>query len=289
MPASEPGRTLIAFSPPREQWLLDWIKIPGFGVSGDGMPSLDAKGQPLIWDSPYEDYAGHPRSAGTHATVLRLGRENNVPLMFSLAQLSYYHAKFLGDTGLQAMKVRGRMQGGHGRRHHDLRPRDRYRTRHLFERQQWSCHRPAFLMSLVNGAVVVKDSVVQKDVYPGQAIRFPVEEEGRFEPTSRQQWLNTYAIDNGGVRPTLVEDITDDEAFLGPVDPAPVQTATPAPAYKQQDWFARADGFDDSELFLCRVHGVLEDRATAERDWAEAVLARLGDDPERRYDPLSAN
>ena len=287
--ANEPGRTLIAFSPPREQWLLDWIKIPGFGVSGDGMPSLDAKGQPLNWDSPYEDYAGHPRSAGTHATVLRLGRENDVPLIFSLAQLSYYHAKFLGDTGLQAMKVRGRMQEGMVA---DITIFDPETVTEHATYSNGSNGLPStgIPFVLVNGTVVVKDSIVQKDVYPGQAIRFPVEDEGRFEPASRQQWLNTFAIDNGGVRPTLVEDITDEDASLAPVEPAPVQTATPAPASTiAQDWFARADGFDDSELFLCRVHGVLEDRATAERDWAAAVLARLGDDPRSRYDPLRAN
>ncbi len=35
---SEPGRTAIAFSPPREQWIKDWIKVPNFVISGDGMP-----------------------------------------------------------------------------------------------------------------------------------------------------------------------------------------------------------------------------------------------------------
>ena len=39
---------------------------------------------------------------------------------------------------------------------------------------------------LVNGAVVVGDSAVLRDVFPGQAIRFPTEDEGRFVPATRE-------------------------------------------------------------------------------------------------------
>ncbi|MFA3915587.1 aminoacylase [Ruegeria hyattellae] len=272
---NEPGRTLIAFSPPREQWLFDWIKIPGFAVSGDGMPGLNAKGEPLTWESPYQEYAGHPRAAGTHATVLRLARENGIPLMFTLAQLSFYHAKFLGETGLKDMQVRGRMQEGMVA---DITIFD---PEFVTEQATYSAGKnglPSLGIPyvLVNGAVVVKDSEVMKDLYPGQPIRFPVEQGGRFEPASREQWLNTFAIDSGGARPTLIEDITDDEAWLAPSEPAPSQYASLLPRVDTgQNWFARADGFDDSELFLCRVHGVLEDRETARRDWVKAVAMRL--------------
>ncbi len=39
---------------------------------------------------------------------------------------------------------------------------------------------------LVNGVVVVKDSKVQKGVYPGQPIRFPVMEKGFLEEIDLQ-------------------------------------------------------------------------------------------------------
>ncbi|MEZ5591978.1 MAG: aminoacylase [Gammaproteobacteria bacterium] len=81
----DPGYTLIAFSPPRKNWMPEWIKLPHFTVSGDGMPGLDAEGNRLDWDAPYEAYSGHPRAAGTHAKVLRLGRELGVPLQHTLA------------------------------------------------------------------------------------------------------------------------------------------------------------------------------------------------------------
>lgn len=100
----EPGRTLIAYSPPRKKWLPEWTKVEGFIVAGDGMPGLNIDGEFLKWDDPYEDYVGHPRVAGTHAVTLRIAREEEVPLMHTLSQLSYWPAKFMGDTGLEAMK-----------------------------------------------------------------------------------------------------------------------------------------------------------------------------------------
>ncbi|MBW2390011.1 MAG: aminoacylase, partial [Deltaproteobacteria bacterium] len=90
---SEPGRTLVAYSPPRKEWLPEWTKVSHFVVAGDGMPGLDVEGNRLSWDSPYEDYAGHPRTAGTHAVALRVARENGVPLMHTISQLSYWPAK----------------------------------------------------------------------------------------------------------------------------------------------------------------------------------------------------
>ena len=44
---------------------------------------------------------------------------------------------------------------------------------------------------LVNGTVIVKDSKVLKDVYPGQPLRFPVEPKGRFKPIPEDFKLGT--------------------------------------------------------------------------------------------------
>jgi len=201
MQAKEPGRTLIAFSPPREQWLPEWTKLPHFGVAGDGMPGLDVNGNELSWDSPYEDYAGHPRAAGTHATVLRIARENGVPLMHTLSQLSYWPAKHLGDTGLIAMQERGRMQEG------------MVADITIFDAQNVTQHADyttgknglpstGIPYVLVNGTIVVKDSKVLKDVYPGLPIRFPILEVGRFVPVSKESLLETLTISS----PTLGPD-----------------------------------------------------------------------------------
>ena len=191
--AKEPGRTLIAFSPPREEWLPEWTKVEHFTVSGDGMPGLNLEGERLTWDSPYEDYAGHPRTAGTHATVLRVARENGVPLMHSLSQLSYWHAKHLGDTGLIAMQERGRMQEGMIA---DITIFDAENVTEHATYQSGLNGLPSTGIPyvLVNGTIVVKDSKVLKGVNSGQPIRFPTLEEGKFEPISKVSWLKTYTI-----------------------------------------------------------------------------------------------
>ena len=55
---------------------------------------------------------------------------------------------------------------------------------------------------IVNGNIVVKDSKVQAGVFPGQPIRFPVENKQRFQPLSLENWRNEFLdadIDFGGL------------------------------------------------------------------------------------------
>jgi len=191
--ANEPGRTLVAFSPPRKEWLPHWTKVEHFIVAGDGMPGLDIEGNRLTWDSPYEDYAGHPRTAGTHAATLRIARENDVPLMQSISQLSYWGAKHVGDTGIKAMQERGRMQEGMVADITIFDPENV--TEHAtFKNGTSGLPSTGIPYVLVNGVIVVKDSEVEKDVYPGQSIRFPVEEKGRFEPVGSDVWSGAYEM-----------------------------------------------------------------------------------------------
>ena len=110
--AKDPAYIIILCIPAREDWLPMWLEVPHMTVAGDQMPPVDEKGNTLGWDDPFEAYNGHPRSAGAHAKTLRLARELGVPLMQALAQNGYWSAKHLGDAGIEAMKVRGRMQEG---------------------------------------------------------------------------------------------------------------------------------------------------------------------------------
>ena len=283
---SEPARTAIAFSPPREQWLNDWIQIAGYGVSGDGMPGLDIEGNRLTWDSAYEDYAGHPRAAGSHALVLRLAREAEIPLMLSLSQLSYVHAKRLGDTGLRAMQVRGRLQEGMVADIVIFDP-ETVTEQATYSRGKNGLPSLGIPYVLVNGTVVVENSVVLKNVSPGQAIRFPVEEQGRFVPAGREQIMGILTPDTGTTRPSLIQDITDDEAQLEPLLPPKTQFASAQPA-DPYDWFSPRNGFDDSALFFCQIHGRYEDRETVAKDWADAMIARLAGASSLRNEPVTS-
>ncbi len=271
---NEPGRTAIVFSPPREQWLNDWITIAGYGISGDGMAGLDIEGNLMSWDAPYEDYAGHPRSAGSHALVLRLAREADVPLMLTLTQLSYIHAKRLGDTGLRAMQVRGRMQEGMVADITIFDP-ETVTERANYTLGQQGLPSEGIPYVLVNGTIVVENSEVHRDVYAGQQIRFPVEENGRFVPAGREQIMGILTPDTGTVRPTLLDDIKNDEASVAPVTEPTNQFAAAKPA-DPFDWFAPRNGLDDGALFFCVVHARFEDRATAKRDYAKAMMSRTG-------------
>lgn len=181
-----PGRTVVVHVPPRKPWLRKWLRVPHMVVAGDTMWSTDKDGNALGWEHSYDSYVGHPRTAGTRGRVLRLGREENVPLMFSLSQLSYWSAKHLGDAGIEAMKVRGRMQEGMVA---DIVVFDPNNVTDNAGFKLGSNGNPTTGIPyvLVNGKVVVDKSKVKK-IMVGQPVRYPVEEEGRFVPISEAQY-----------------------------------------------------------------------------------------------------
>jgi hypothetical protein len=187
--AEDPGFIIVGFIDARKPWLTMWLRTPHMVVASDAMPPVDAEGNYLTWDDPYEKYSGHPRTAGAFAKVLRLGRENDVALMHTLAQTSYWSAKHLGDAGIEAMKVRGRMQEGMVA---DITIFDPKNVTDNATYKAGENGRPSTGIPyvLVNGTIVVKDSKVQK-VFPGQPIRYPVEAKGRFKPLERNAYIKS--------------------------------------------------------------------------------------------------
>ncbi len=190
--AEDPGFIIVAFQPQREAWMPLWLRVPEMVVGGDGMMALVADGNRLGWDDPYESFTGHPRTAGTHGRVLRMGRENDVPLMQSLSQLSYWSAKHLGDAGIEAMQVRGRMQEGMVA---DITIFDPETVTDNADYALGTSGLPTtgIPFVLVNGTVVVRDSEVLRGLNPGQAIRYEAESTGRFAPLDPE----TYVADAG--------------------------------------------------------------------------------------------
>lgn len=187
-----PGRSIVVFMPPRKKWMPYWLTIPHMTVASDSMAGVGTDGKLLPWDADYSKYAGHPRTAGCHARTLRMGREQGVPLMFSLAQLSYWTALHLGDAGLEAMKERGRVQVG------------KIADLTLFDPKTVADHATykagenglpstGIPYVIVHGTIVVKDSKVLP-VKAGQPIRYPVEAKGRFQPVTINKWVNDRTI-----------------------------------------------------------------------------------------------
>ena len=186
--AEDPSFVIIACIPEREEWLPLWLKVAHMTVAGDQMPPTDEQGRILTWDDPYEAYVGHPRTAGSHAKTLRLAREHGVSLMQMLAQNSYWAARHLGDAGLEAMQVRGRMQEGMVADITVFNP-DTVTDNATYIIGRNGLPSTGIPFVLVNGVVVVRDSRVLDGVYPGQSIRYPVEEKGRWEPLAREPYL----------------------------------------------------------------------------------------------------
>ena len=157
-------------------------------VAGDQMPPVDEKDNKLGWDDPFEAYNGHPRSAGAHGKTLRLARELNVPLMQVLAQNSYWSAKHLWDAGIEAMKVRGPMQEGMVAAIVIFDP-NKVTDNAGYKVGTNGLPSTGIPYVLVNGVIMVRDSKVIDGVRPGQPIRYPVEEAGRFKPLEQEGYL----------------------------------------------------------------------------------------------------
>ena len=191
----EPTRLVIVYKIP-ESAIVDWIKMPGVAIGSDGMPMIPDDN--LTWDTPFEDLPNtHPRTSGSFATVLRLARENNIPLMQAVSMTSYNYAKPLGDMGLKSMQVRGRMQEGMVA---DITIFDPETVRDNSTYAKGTLPSSGIIDVVVNGVIVMKDQEPLKGVNPGQPIRFePVN--SRFEPLTVEAWTNTFyasPVDFGG-------------------------------------------------------------------------------------------
>ena len=200
----EPTRVVLVYKIPKSA-IVDWIKMPGVAIGSDGMPLIPDDN--LTWDTPYEDLPNtHPRFSGSFARVLRIARENNIPLMQAVSMTSYNYAKPLGDMGLKAMQVRGRMQKGMVA---DITIFDPQTVTDNSTYEKGTLPSTGIPHVIVNGTLVMKNQEPLKGVNPGQPIRFePVK--SRFEPLTIEHWQKTYyasPIDFGGGVPGSQPDM----------------------------------------------------------------------------------
>lgn len=183
----DPTKIVILYKMPKED-IVKWLMLPEVTIGSDAMPIPGN----WPWDTPYKDLPNtHPRTAGAHALALQLGRENHIPLMMTLAQLSYNSAKHLGASGLKSMQVRGRMQQGMVA---DITIFDPNKVKANSTYQHGAIPSTGIPYVIVDGVIVVKDSKVLKGVYPGQQIRFDPQRRGRFKPLSIKNWTKTFLV-----------------------------------------------------------------------------------------------
>ena len=155
----------------------------------DATGHIDKDGRVLDWHDEYEVGAYHPRTTGTHGKALRLARENDIPWMQMIENLSYNTAKHMGDAGLEDMQKRGRLQEGM------VADITIFNPETVTENSDYAAGKNGLPTTgipyvFVNGVVVVDDSTVLEGVTPGQPIRYPVESESRFVPLKNEgDWV----------------------------------------------------------------------------------------------------
>ena len=111
--------------------------------------------------------------------------------MLTLRQLSYASAKHLGDSGLEAMKVRGRMQENMVA---DIVVFDPENVTDNSTYANGHVPSTGIPYVVVNGTIVVKDSVVLKGVNPGQPIRFEPEAPRFTKPFTVESWEEEFLV-----------------------------------------------------------------------------------------------
>ncbi len=158
----------------KQEYIDEAFSRPSTIVGSDAMPYQFDDGFTGDWDKPFGAGNGHARGAGTHARILRMARENDaISLMTALSKMTYQPAAFIEDQVPQ-MKLRGRIQEGSVADITIFDPETvtDNATATIGENSLPSTGIPYVI---VNGQVVVDDSVVQR-IDAGVAIRNPIVE-----------------------------------------------------------------------------------------------------------------
>lgn len=193
--AEAPATQIVLYKMPPDD-IPDWCRLPGVVFASDAMMLPMGWDEEPKWDTPYDKIPNtHPRTSGTHGTCLRIAREQGIPLMQIVAASSYNSAKYLGDAGLEAMQVRGRLQEGMVA---DITILDPSTVRDNATYAEGTLPTTGIPYVIVNGTVVVRKSEVLMDVNSGQPIRFPVEDKPRFKGLNVAEWQEKFVVDPVG-------------------------------------------------------------------------------------------
>lgn len=169
----EPAKILVVFMGKANE--KGWVNMKDISYAADSVPVMDENWNPLPLDYPAENYSGHPRVIGTRSKMLRLGRENNVPLMDIVNNASYVPAKYLSMLGLSTMQERGRMQQGMVADITIFNP-DTVRENSTFKLGERALQPTGIPHVIINGKFVMRDGRFDINSRPGQPIRYPVKE-----------------------------------------------------------------------------------------------------------------
>jgi N-acyl-D-glutamate deacylase len=173
--SKNPGAIVVVhfYELPRDQKLLDMaVLFPGGIIASDAMPWIStATGQEIdsnAWPMPDDAFA-HPRSAGTFTRFLAQYVRDRKLISWpdAIAKTSYLPAKLFEETAPQ-MKKKGRLQVGMDADITVFNPAT-VQDRATYERPNQTSSGVKYL--LVNGAFVIRDGELDKNVFPGKPVR----------------------------------------------------------------------------------------------------------------------
>ncbi len=167
---TDPARPLVAFLRPKD-WPAKWCATPEMSIVNDSFSMFDKENNFMPVETAYEDYVGHPRIAGSRGKCLRIAREDDIPLMEVVNNAGAFPAKMLCASGIQQMCERGKIQEGMIA---DIAIFDPATVRENSDYGPGQNGLPTTGIPyvLVNGQIVVRDSIVDLNVRAGQAIRY---------------------------------------------------------------------------------------------------------------------
>ena len=154
----------------KEKDMLAAVLHPDVIIGSDGMPLVDADGRSLPFDAPFGAGLGHPRSAGTYGTYLRMAIDDgSLTMLQIIAKTAYRQAKFL-EPFVPSMARRGRLQAG---AFADITIFDPDKVKGIagYEAGTNSLASDGFVHVIVNGQPVIRGGVLVPGVHPGEAVR----------------------------------------------------------------------------------------------------------------------
>ena len=153
-----------------KDWPAQFCATPGMTIGNDSFSTLNSDGTSIPVETPFEDFVGHPRGAGSRATCFQFARELDIPLMLVVNNASTMSAKMLCKSGVEQMCERGRVQAGM------IADLTLFDPQIITPNSDYAPGKQGLPTTgipyvLVNGAVIVRDSVVDLSLRPGVGIR----------------------------------------------------------------------------------------------------------------------
>ena len=162
------------------EWLKQWPHMKNIAIANDSIAYFDEDGELLPIEADFSEYGGHPRNASTYGIVFREAREQGIPLMDMVNNVSYIPAKYFSRLGLKDMQERGRLQEGMIADITIFDP-DTIADSANMKAGMRGAYTRGIPHVIVNGQLVIENGVANTSILAGQPIRYELITEGEID------------------------------------------------------------------------------------------------------------